>query len=137
MIQRSSKRSRGYPYPLALQVRLDALTDDTPPPRLLVAPAPPQAGISEEHFQLLVVGLAERFRWVSYHTLDSRGSDAGWPDLVLIRGAVALFIECKTEKGRLRPAQAAWGQKLLAAGLDWRIWRPGDFPEIVATLTAE
>jgi len=121
-----------------LQVRLAALTDETPPPRLLTPPAPPPRGVSEAAFQALVIDLAERFRWVVYHTLDSRGSHPGWPDLVLVRGPRALFIELKTERGAIRPEQAAWGERLLKAGLDWRIWRPAHWDtEIVPTLTEE
>lgn len=136
MSARSSKRSRGYPYPLALQVRLDALTDDTPPPRLLVAPAPPPLNCSEDHLQQLITDLAKTLRWVWWHDNDSRRNDAGLPDLLLIRER-AIWRELKTEKGRLKPEQAAWGQRLLRSGQDWAIWRPSDWWEIVATLTAE
>jgi hypothetical protein len=134
---RASKRSRGYPYPLVLQARLATLSDDTPPPVLLEPPAPPQPGISEEDFQEVIVGLATTFRWLSWHDNDSRRNDGGLPDLIIIRERV-LWRELKAERGKLKPEQAAWGQRLLRCGQDWGIWRPSDWlTEIVPTLTAQ
>ena len=47
-----------------------------------------------------------------YHTHDSRRSQAGFPDLILLHGARALAIEFKRERDRTSPerraAQAAW-----------------------------
>jgi len=34
-----------------------------------------------------------------------------------------LFVEFKTEKGKLTEAQVAWGEAL---GDAWRLWRPDD-----------
>ncbi|HEY8597104.1 MAG TPA: hypothetical protein VIL85_01660 [Thermomicrobiales bacterium] len=135
MSTRASKRSRGYPHPLVLQVRLAALTDDTPP-RLLEPPTPPSLRISEEDFQALVVDLAERFRWLCWHDNDSRRNDAELPDLLLLRERL-IWRELKTQKGRLSAEQAAWGERLLRGGQDWAIWRPQDWGLIVDTLTKE
>ncbi len=133
---RAARRTLGKSHPAILRARLEALTDDTPPPRLLEPPAPPQPGIGEEAFQALVVDLAERFRWVAWHDNDSRRNDAGLPDLLLIRERV-IWRELKTQKGRLSAEQAAWGELLLRCGQDWAIWRPSDWAEVVATLTKE
>ncbi len=48
--------------------------------------------------------------WRLYHTRDSRRSPAGFPDLVLVsrgRGRL-LFVELKSDTGRVRPEQAEW-----------------------------
>jgi hypothetical protein len=123
-----------------LQARLEALTDDTPPPRLLEPPAPPQPGISEEAFQALIVDLAERFRWLVIHNADSRRTEAGVPDLLLLGGPSGrgcLWWELKKQGGRVRPEQAAMGERLLRCGQRWAILRPSDWDEIVTTLTRE
>ena len=72
--------------------------------------------------------------WRSYHTYDSRRSAPGWPDLVLLRGGVALFRELKLDKGRLTAAQVEWIEALRGAGLDASVWRPRDWETICAEL---
>ena len=104
--------------------------------RVIVLPAPPPLDISEAQWQRLVCDLASVCGWTFYHTHDSRRSPAGFPDLVLVRERV-LFVELKTERGRLRPEQRAWGMSLMLAGQDWRWWKPSDWSEVVATLTGE
>lgn len=73
-----------------------------------------------------VRALARDLAWATYHTLRSKGSEPGFPDLVLIRGSVAMFRELKTSQGALTPAQKAWLGHLEAAGLDAGVWRPLD-----------
>lgn len=53
----------------------------------------------------------------------------GFPDLVLSAPAVGrvMFVECKSHTGSLEPEQKAWRDTLLAAGADWRLWRPMDW----------
>ena len=80
-------------------------------------------GITEKQFQSQVVRIAKVFGWMAYHTYDSRRSEPGFPDLVLVRERV-MFRELKTEKGRLTPAQKLWGERLKSAGSDYDIWRP-------------
>jgi hypothetical protein len=71
---------------------------------------------------------AARYRgWRSYHTHDSRRSQAGFPDLVLVFGSRILWRELKSQTGRLRPEQQAWLDDLEAAGADTGIWRPIDW----------
>lgn len=133
-----------------LGAHLDALADAEVPtlPRLLAPPMPPSPYVGEAAFMGLITDLAGRFHWRHYHPLDSRGDDAGWPDLVLARPVVThpdghrlpargLLVETKTVRGQLRAEQLAWGRLLLAVGWDWRVWRPGSWPEIIETLTSQ
>ena len=88
----------------------------------------------EKEFQAKVISLAKQLGWLYYHTHDSRRSEPGFPDLILVRERV-LYRELKTEKGRLTKAQKAWGDKLTAAGADSAVWRPSDMQEIVKQLS--
>lgn len=70
--------------------------------------------------------MARTLGWDTYHTLRSRGSEPGWPDLVLAKAGVLLFRELKREQGVLTPSQERWLSHLRAAGLDADVWRPTD-----------
>lgn len=87
----------------------------------------------EKNFQSIVVYEAKKRGWLIYHTYDSRRSQPGFPDLVLVRDKV-LYRELKTEEGRLTPAQKMWGERLTAAGVDWCVWRPSMLKEIYRQL---
>ena len=92
--------------------------------------------MTEKQFQGQVVTLAKYCGWMAYHTLDSRGSTAGFPDLVLLRPPLLLLAELKSEKGRIRPEQKVWATALkIIAGLPgspvrYYLWRPSDLDEI-------
>ena len=90
-------------------------------------------GITEKHFQSHVLRYAKKRGWHVYHTHDSRRSEPGFPDLVLVRNKV-LFRELKTDKGRLTAAQKAWGESLTTAGADYAVWRPKALQEIFVSL---
>ena len=89
---------------------------------------------TEKQFQAGVIKLARSCKWQVYHTYDSRRSQAGFPDLVLVRD-VCLFRELKTNSGKVSAAQKQWIETLAAAGCDVAIWRPDDWPTIIDTLT--
>lgn len=59
---------------------------------------------------------------------------AGWPDLVLVRDGRCLFVELKSDAGKVAPEQHAVHAALLACGLDVRVWRPSQIGEIAAVL---
>lgn len=85
--------------------------------------------ISEEQFQQQVIQLAQYHQYeITYHNPDSRRSQAGFPDLVLVSSSRrrALFRELKTEDGRVRPKQTAVLLAMVSAGLDADVWRPSD-----------
>jgi hypothetical protein len=104
-------------------------------PGVVVGGAKPDIGnpITEKAFQRAIIEEAIRNGWTYYHTYDSRKSAAGFPDLVLVRERV-LWMEVKTEDGKASAAQSSWGEILLAAGQDYRLVRPSDWPTIVETL---
>lgn len=81
--------------------------------------------MSEAQFQSHVVALAHRLGWLVYHTHDSRRSEPGFPDLVLVRGRT-LFRELKTSSGVLSKAQRVWLDRLESSGSDAGVWRPAD-----------
>lgn len=72
-----------------------------------------------------------------YHNPDSRGSAAGWPDLVILSprpgmggtGTGIIFRELKSQSGQLTSDQRAVGYLLTAAGLSWEVWRPADLAD--------
>lgn len=87
------------------------------------------AQMTEKVFQQAVENLALRAGWLVYHTHDSRRSQPGFPDLVLVHGArrLVLFRELKTQAGKTSPAQKRWIAELKAAGADAAVWRPLDW----------
>lgn len=108
--------------------------------------------MTERQFQQQVLNLATFYGWRAYHTHDSRRSQPGFPDLVLIRGPELIFAELKTAKGRVRTEQAEWitdlsrvhvavhnaraaAERLATPTLelpavDVYLWRPADFDEL-------
>lgn len=84
--------------------------------------------VTEKEFLASFVAYARLRGWLVYHTHDSRRSDPGFPDLVLVRGDVLVFAELKTETGRVSRAQSAW-LAALADATDGRafIWRPSSW----------
>ena len=92
--------------------------------------------MTEKQFQSWVVDVAKVHGWKVYHTYDSRRSEPGFPDLVMVRDRV-LFRELKTDIGRISPAQKEWGEALTQAGADFAIWRPKDKKTIIEELTRE
>ena len=89
--------------------------------------------LKEKNFQAYIVSIAKNRGWRVYHTFNSRRSEPGFPDLLLVRNRI-LYRELKTEKGRISPAQKAWGESLIEAGGDFKIWRPSMIKEIYREL---
>jgi hypothetical protein len=71
--------------------------------------------------------LAGYLGWLSYHTHDSRRSDPGFMDLILVRDATILAVELKAEKGRVTVAQQAWLDAMWRCGIRTLVWRPTDW----------
>jgi hypothetical protein len=95
--------------------------------------------MTEKEWQAQVVQLARLYGWRTYHTLRSQGSEAGFPDLVLVRPPRLIFAELKTDKGRLSPAQREWLADLeqvceISHTVQVDVWRPADFDRVHAIL---
>lgn len=91
----------------------------------------------EKAFMAAVIAKAKEFGWRVYHTHDSRRSEKGFPDLVCVKPPWVIFLELKSENGKLRPEQKAWLNDLrrcdqLSAECFW----PADFGRIVEILGA-
>ena len=99
---------------------------------------------TEDEWKDTVVGYATLRGWLVHHDRPARTNkgyrtaiqgNAGFPDLVLTRfGEPVLFVELKSATGALRPEQIVWRDTLIAAGAEWRLWRPSDWDEVAATL---
>lgn len=90
---------------------------------------------AEDDFLQAVRSLAKRNGWRTYHTYFSKRSEPGFPDLVLVRLRV-VWVELKTEEGRLEADQASWLDDLRLAGQEVYLWRPSNWPWISGFLTA-
>jgi len=107
-----------------------------------------QPRMTEAQFQRRTIELARRLGWrvAAFRPAQNgrgewrtpvQGDGKGWPDLVLVKGDRILFRELKRDRTYLEPDQKAWRDALLAAGADYAVWRPKDWPIIEATLKGE
>lgn len=102
--------------------------------------------MTEEQLLENVIDAARKLGWAAYHTRDSRRSEAGFPDLVLVRpdsrnGQVCgrvIFAELKRQNGKLTDAQRWWLTALASVpgvrvgarpSVEAHIWRPRDWLE--------
>ena len=94
--------------------------------------------ISEKDYMQTIKDLARYSGWSVYHTYDSRRSDPGFPDLVLVRPPRVVFAELKSQRGGLSTHQRDWMEHLtFCPGVENYVWRPSDWPDVVATLERE
>lgn len=101
--------------------------------------------MSESEFLTQVLQLCRLQGWRVAHFRPGRTAkgwrtpcqaDAkGWPDLVLVKGKRVLFVELKSDKGRLAPEQMLWQDALSRAGQAVLIWRPKMWKHIEDILT--
>ena len=106
--------------------------------------------MKEGEFQQQVEDLAKLFKWRFYHTHDSRRSEPGFPDLVMVRESRLIFAELKTDAKSSQPtaAQTEWLLALRVVAeyaqlarddpslrpIEVFVWRPSDWDGIVETL---
>ena len=87
--------------------------------------------LTEAQFQTLVIEMAtEIYGWEVFHDGDSRRSNAGFPDLVLVKDGKLIFAELKREKESYPSKdQRKWLAKLRDVGNSTDnvlavLWRP-------------
>lgn len=100
----------------------------------------PASVMSEAQLQEAVIDAAHLFGWLVHHVKPARTPDGKWltriqgdrgfPDLVLARTGEVLFVELKSAKGRVRPEQQEWLDRLPRS----LVWRPEDWTN--GTITA-
>jgi hypothetical protein len=91
--------------------------------------------LSEKAFMRQVTDLATLYHWAHYHTRDSRGSVAGFPDLVLIRPPRLIFAELKRKGSRATLEQSEWLAMLRQIpGIEVHLWTMADWDAIVKVL---
>lgn len=84
--------------------------------------------MTEKELMALVIEAARWSNFWVYHTHDSRRSQAGFPDLVLVHrdSGRLLFCELKSAKGALTPEQEDW-LTYLGRKHETRVWKPEDW----------
>lgn len=85
--------------------------------------------MTEKQLQQTIVDLCRWLRLRVYHTYDSRRSEPGWPDLVIVGNSV-LYAELKSDRGRVSREQQEWHDILTAAGAEVHVWRPRHLQDI-------
>lgn len=88
---------------------------------------PTRLPMSEDQLEDAVERLARSFGWLAYHTRRSKGSEPGFPDLVLVRGGLQLVVELKRDGEHPTPAQRKWLDAFELAGVTTAVWRPEDW----------
>ncbi len=82
----------------------------------------------------LLDAVRDACRWsglLVYHTADSRRSEPGFPDVVVVGPHGVIFRELKADRGRLTSEQVRWLDRLSQAGADASVWRPDAWPDQV------
>lgn len=90
--------------------------------------------MNEKELQEAVIDLAHLLKWRVAHfrpAMNAKGEwrtavagdGKGFPDLVLVRDRV-LFVELKSDTGRLTVEQQDWAFALSHAGVEWTLWSP-------------
>ena len=86
--------------------------------------------ILEDAFQAQIIKLATLYGWKAYHTHDSRRSQEGFPDLILIRRTRMIVSELKTQEHTTTAEQRAWLGMFIGVGeyVEVALWRPDSPP---------
>lgn len=91
----------------------------------------------EKKWQADVEKHAKTFGWLCYHTYNSRRSEKGFPDLVMVRDNRVVYTELKTNDPASKPSveQIKWLNALDEAGCEVYLWRPANLDEVMFILS--
>lgn len=95
-----------------------------------VPPATPAlAAVTEASWQRTVTDALRVHGWNVFADRVAWRSDAGYPDLtaVNVKQKRVIWVELKTEKGKLSEKQQHWRDLLIEAGQEHFVWRPSDW----------
>ena len=101
--------------------------------------------VSEKAWLQQVVELARKTGWLVHHSRSSLMRSGRWatalqgapglPDLILVRAPRCLFVELKTQTGKVSDHQQQWLTELMGCpGVEMYILRPGDGARLVELL---
>jgi hypothetical protein len=95
--------------------------------------------MTEKEWSAQFKQLFELYGWKGYHPYLSIHSERGWPDWSLINLAQkrVIFVELKTEKGKLSESQIRWQGYLASCGQEWYCLRPSDIDKAIEILQAK
>ena len=85
--------------------------------------------VRESDWQRVVVQALRANGWRVFVDRMAFRSDAGWPDVFAVHPGWSrlLWLECKTQRGRVSAAQEAWIGDLRRAGCAAYVVRPSDW----------
>ena len=97
----------------------------------------PADASTEAELRARILRCAQPHGWLHYHTWNSRKSDVGFPDDVLVKPGRLIFAELKSRTGKPTAAQARWLAVLARSvpGVETYLWRPADVSAIEQLLT--
>jgi len=104
--------------------------------------------MSEESIlQQNTIELFRRCGWLVYHPYESRHSEPGMLDLIIVKHPTVIFAEIKGPKGKLTKAKLNKHGRLMPGQEDWFnelhkcpavlsfVWKPDDWDAIVKIAT--
>jgi hypothetical protein len=93
--------------------------------------------MTEAELQSAIIDAAELGGWLIFHDNDSRRNRPGFPDLVLVRGPDILFVELKTDTGRVTAEQRVWLDGLSSIdNVSCGVIRPSDADGLIRRLVS-
>lgn len=105
----------------------------------------------EAQLQTAAIDLAKYAGWLAHHGRPARTAKGwttpleghkGFPDVVFVsqKFDLVLFVEFKSERGKVSPEQAEWAAALenicraTNGRMAYRLWRPSDWDQIETTM---
>ena len=93
-------------------------------PKSLAAPK-----ITEKLFMQRIIQAARALGFLVYHTFNAYRSAKGFPDLTMVhrKSGRLIFVEVKSEDGKLTPEQTQWINTLATTGGEVYVVKPSDW----------